>query len=39
VPEHIEPDGTIKEANNQVVEVVQLWSVTRSHGRNLFIVK
>jgi hypothetical protein len=23
VPEHIEPDGTIKEASNQVVEVVQ----------------
>jgi hypothetical protein len=39
VPEHVEPDGTIKEANNQVVEVVQLWAVTRSHGKNLFIVK
>ena len=25
VPEHVDPDGTIKEANNQVVEVVQLW--------------
>ena len=23
VPEHIEPDGTMKEASNQVVEVVQ----------------
>jgi hypothetical protein len=23
VPEHVEPDGTIKEANNQVIEVVQ----------------
>jgi hypothetical protein len=23
VPEHVEPDGTIKEASNQVVEVVQ----------------
>jgi hypothetical protein len=23
VPEHVEPNGTIKEANNQVVEVVQ----------------
>jgi hypothetical protein len=23
VPEHVEPDGTIKEANNQIVEVVQ----------------
>jgi hypothetical protein len=23
VPEHVEPDGTIKEANSQVVEVVQ----------------
>lgn len=39
VPEHVEPDGTIKEANNQVVEVVQLLAVTLSHGRNLFIVK
>jgi hypothetical protein len=25
VPEHVDPDGTIKEATNQVVEVVQLW--------------
>jgi hypothetical protein len=23
VPEHVDPDGTIKEASNQVVEVVQ----------------
>jgi hypothetical protein len=23
VPEHLEPDGTIKEASNQIVEVVQ----------------
>jgi len=23
VPAHVEPDGTIKEASNQVVEVVQ----------------
>ena len=23
VPEHVEPDGTIKEASNQIVEVVQ----------------
>jgi hypothetical protein len=23
VPQHVEPDGTIKEAANQVVEVVQ----------------
>jgi hypothetical protein len=23
VPEHVDPDGTVKEANNQVVEVVQ----------------
>ena len=23
VPEHVEPDGTVKEASNQVVEVVQ----------------
>jgi hypothetical protein len=38
VPEHVEPDGTIKEASNQVVEVVQFFAVTRSHGRKLFIV-
>jgi hypothetical protein len=38
VPEHVEPDGTIKEASNQVVEVVQFLAVTRSHGRELFIV-
>src|SRR5215472_2094738 len=25
VPEHVDPDGTIREATNQVVEVVQLW--------------
>ena len=29
VPEHVDPDGTIKEANNQVVEVVQLWEGIR----------
>ena len=29
VPEHVDPDGTIKEANNQVVEVVQLWEGVR----------
>ena len=23
VPEHVEPDGTVKEASNQVVEIVQ----------------
>jgi len=38
VPEHVEPDGTIKEASNQVVEVVQFLAVTRSHGRKLFVV-
>jgi len=38
VPEHVEPDGTIKEASNQVVEVVQFLALTRSHGRKLFIV-
>ena len=26
VPEHVDPDGTIKEASNQVVEVVQFLS-------------
>jgi hypothetical protein len=39
VPEHVDPDGTIKEASNQVVEVVQFVEMHRSHGRNLFIVK
>jgi hypothetical protein len=39
VPEHVEPDGTVKEANNQVVEVVQFWAVTQSHGRRLFLVQ
>ena len=29
VPEHVDPDGTIREANNQVVEVVQLWEGVR----------
>jgi hypothetical protein len=29
VPEHVDPDGTIKEANNKVVEVVQLWEGVR----------
>src|SRR5215469_6424503 len=37
VPEHVDPDGTIKEASSQVVEVVQLWAITRSHGRRLLI--
>src|SRR5580704_15221810 len=39
VPEHVEPDGTVKEANNQIVEVVQFWAVTQSHGRRLFLVQ
>jgi hypothetical protein len=38
VPEHIDPDGTIREATNQAVEVVQFLAVTRSHGRKLFLV-
>ena len=29
VPEHVDPDGTIKEANNQVVEVVQFMEGVR----------
>ena len=29
VPEHVDPDGTIREATNQVVEVVQLWEGVR----------
>jgi hypothetical protein len=39
VPEHVEPGGTVKEANNQVVEVVQFWAITQSHGRRLFLVQ
>jgi hypothetical protein len=29
VPEHVDPDGTIKEASNQVVEVVQFMAAIR----------
>jgi hypothetical protein len=29
VPEHVDRDGTVKEASNQVVEVVQLWEGIR----------
>src|ERR1700745_671351 len=29
VPEHTDPDGIIREAANQVVEVVQLWEGVR----------
>jgi hypothetical protein len=40
VPEHVDPDGTIKEANNQVVEVVQIWkAVPRRQGGTLFLCK
>ena len=39
VPEHVDPDGTVKEASNQVVEVVHFVEMRRSHGRNLIIVK
>jgi hypothetical protein len=39
VPEHVEPDGTVKEANNQVVEVVQFWAITQSYGKRLFLVQ
>ena len=27
VPEHVEPDGTVKEASNITVETVQFWSL------------
>lgn len=30
VPEHVEPDGTVKEASDQVVEVVQLVDIRPS---------
>lgn len=40
VPEHADPDGTVKEASNQVVEVVQfVAAVPQPRGRTLFIVK
>ena len=40
VPEHVDPDGTIKEANNQVVEVVQIWkAVPTRQGGTLFLCK
>ena len=39
VPEHVDPDGTVKEASDQVVEVVHLVEMRRSHSRNLIIVK
>ena len=39
VAEHVDPDGTVKEASNQVVEVVHFVEMRPSHGRNLIIVK
>ena len=39
VPEHVEPDGTLKEASTNAVEIVQFWTVTKSHGRNLFLTR
>src|SRR6516225_1165041 len=39
VPEHVDPDGTVKEASNQVVEVVHFVGMRRSHGRSIIIVK
>jgi hypothetical protein len=40
VPEHIDPDGTVKEANNQIVEVVQIWKAVPGHqGGTLFLCK
>jgi len=40
VPEHVDPDGTIKEANNQIVEVVQIWKAVPGHqGGTLFLCK
>lgn len=39
VPAHVDPDGTEIEASNRAVEIVQLWAMTRSHGRKLFLVK
>jgi hypothetical protein len=40
VPEHVDPDGTIKESNNQIVEVVQIWkAVPGRQGGILFLCK
>jgi hypothetical protein len=37
VPEHIEPDGTIKEPSTQAVEVVQWTSVVTKDGKRIKI--
>jgi hypothetical protein len=40
VPDHVDPDGIIKEATNQVVEVVQIWKVVpRRQGGTLLLCK
>jgi hypothetical protein len=38
-PAYEDPDGTQHEASTHAVEIVQLWSITSSHGRPLLIVK
>ena len=38
VPEHVEPDGTVKEASTQAVEIVQWVLETHKHGRRIFTV-
>jgi len=35
VPEQVDPDGTVKEAHNQVIEVVQWLSVVTKHGHRI----
>ena len=37
IPEHVDPDGTIKEASTQAVEIVQVWKAVPSHGGRLFL--
>jgi hypothetical protein len=32
-------DGTLKEGGVRAVEIVQLWTATKSHGRTLNIIK
>ena len=40
IPEHVDPDGTIREASTEAIEVVRFMDIRRTKaGRSLFIVK
>jgi hypothetical protein len=39
VPEHVEPDGTVKEASLHAVEIVQFWTVVKQNGTKLHIAR